>query len=206
MSLFSTIKALLPTGKAWEVVVDKVLRRFFLGLAEQPEETKGYIDAVYLDLFPETTRYAELWGKQFGVWPATGDTLRKSINAAWKATGGQSRRYIQDVLQAAGFDLYVHEWWWDVPIIESELVGVGTLPPTVTVSGDYELLTGLRVRILQWWGFADPLGPLLEIQTSLDGGDTWDTPIQHTDPATTPWTVEITVCTVWRMSSAAMAG
>ena len=36
---------------------------------------------------------------------------RDRLDASWKATGGQSPRYIQDTLQAAGFDVYVHEWW-----------------------------------------------------------------------------------------------
>lgn len=31
--------------------------------------------------------------------------------SAWSANGGQSPRYLQDVIQAAGFDVYVHEWW-----------------------------------------------------------------------------------------------
>ena len=33
MLFFRIFQHLLPTGKAWRVVVDKALRRFFIGLA-----------------------------------------------------------------------------------------------------------------------------------------------------------------------------
>jgi hypothetical protein len=191
MSLFETIKALLPTGKAWRIVVDKTLRRFFEGLAEQPQETKGYVDQVFLDLFPPTTRQLGLWCEQFGVWPSPSDSRRRrALDASWKATGGQSPRYIQDVLQAAGFDVYVHEWWWNVPIIESELSGSGTLPPTITVSGIYLQLTGLGVRVVEYIAPTDPGGPLLTIETSVDGGATWSAPLSQ-NWFGEPWEVEV---------------
>lgn len=111
MSLFRTIKALLPNGAAWRIVVDKMLRRFFEGLAESPEETKDYADEILLDAFPSTTRQLPEWERQFGI-PSRGAeaTRRSNVAVEWAATGGQSPRYIQDQLQAAGFDLYVHEW------------------------------------------------------------------------------------------------
>lgn len=121
---FRAIRHLLPTGAAWQVTVDKHLRRFFLGLSEQPAETKTFIDNVYLDLFPETTRELNEWERQFGLAltdTSGGDLDPEVINgrlllaAEWRATGGQSPSYIQGVLQAAGFDVYIHEWWSSGP-------------------------------------------------------------------------------------------
>jgi len=118
---FRIISHLLPSGAAFSVTVNKTLRRFFLGLSEQPAETKEFIDLVYLDLFPETTRELNEWERQFGL-PLTDMTSdpavvngRLLLSAEWKATGGQSPSYLQGVLQAAGFDVFVHEWWSSGP-------------------------------------------------------------------------------------------
>lgn len=113
MSLFFKLfQRLLPTGKAWQIVVDKPLRRFFEGLAETPADVKEFADEVLLDAFPETTRQLGDWERQFGLRQGTSDEARRlAIDTAWKSTGGQSPKYIQDLLRAAGFDVYVHEWW-----------------------------------------------------------------------------------------------
>src|SRR5689334_18526975 len=47
--------------------------------------------------------------------PAEVTAGRLALAAEWAATGGQSPSYIQGVLQAAGFDVYVHEWWSSGP-------------------------------------------------------------------------------------------
>ena len=113
---FKLFQRLLPTGKAWQIVVDKPLRRFFEGLSETPADVKEFADEVLLDAFPDTTRQLTEWERQFGL-RANGNTAerRRAVDVAWKASGGQSPRYIQDLLQAAGFDLYVHEWWSSGP-------------------------------------------------------------------------------------------
>ena len=121
MQFLRLFSHLLPTGQAWRIVIDKTLRRFFLGLSEQPAITKAYIDDVYLDLFPETTRELNEWERQFGLSltdmssaPAV-TAGRLALAAEWKATGGQSPSYIQGVLRAAGFDVYVYDWWSSGP-------------------------------------------------------------------------------------------
>jgi hypothetical protein len=121
-SLFLRIlKHLAPTGAAWTLTVEKTLRRFFTGLSEQPQLTKDYIDLVYLDLFPETTRELNEWERQFGLSLTDMSSApavvagRLALAAEWKATGGQSPSYIQGVLRTAGFDVYVHEWWSSGP-------------------------------------------------------------------------------------------
>jgi hypothetical protein len=128
VTFFRAFQHLLPTGAAWRVVVEKTLRRFFLGLSEQPQETRNYIDKVYLDLFPETARSKdhpvpaersgalEEWENQFGLTPSASEAGRRlALAAEWRATGGQSPSYIQGVLQTAGFDVYVYDWWSSGP-------------------------------------------------------------------------------------------
>src|SRR5690606_7151617 len=63
-----------------------------------------------------------------------------------------------------------------------QLIGAGTAPPTVTLSGDYAHLTGLRVRVVFW---SPPF--ILGVEVSIDGGDTW-APIND---SMIPMTVEI---------------
>lgn len=113
MTFLNVFKHLLPRGRAWRVTVDKKLRDFFSGLSGVGSDVKSFIDSIWLDLMPETTRELSEWEQQFGL-PDTGLTeqqRRDRLAATWKALGGQSPKYIQDTLRARGFDVYVHEWW-----------------------------------------------------------------------------------------------
>lgn len=106
-------KHLLPNARAWRITVEKQLRRFFNGLTGIGEDAKLFFDLVWLDVFPETTRELDAWEQQWGL-PNTVITeqeRRGRLDGAWKAKGGQDPRYLQDTLQAAGFDVYIHEWW-----------------------------------------------------------------------------------------------
>ena len=107
------ITHLLPKARAWRITVEKTLRDFFEGLAASTSVFKEFFDEVWLDIFPETTREIKAWELQFGLLDTglTEQQRRDRLDATWKAFGGQSPRYIQDTLQAAGFDVYVHEWW-----------------------------------------------------------------------------------------------
>lgn len=113
MDWLNVFKHVLPKARAWRIIIDKALRQFFDGLTDLPEDIRSFYDFIYLDLFPQTTRFLSFWETQFAQ-PDTGLTeqeRRDRMDAAWKALGGQSPRYIQDTLQNAGFDVYVHEWW-----------------------------------------------------------------------------------------------
>lgn len=103
---------LLPRATAWSLTAQKTLRSFFTGLSGAPSDVRDFVDDVYGDISPETTRELVEWEKQFGLLPVgTDDDRRASLTAAWASTGGQAPGYIQSVLRAAGFDVYVHEWW-----------------------------------------------------------------------------------------------
>lgn len=110
---FRVLRHLLPNGRAWRLTVDKNLRRLFEGLAGAAESARLFVDRVHRDLFPQETRELSAWERQFAL-PDTGlneQDRRGRLAAAWRAVGGQDPRYIQDTLQARGFDVYVHEWW-----------------------------------------------------------------------------------------------
>lgn len=109
---------LLPNAKAWRITVNKQLRQFFEGLTGLVSDVRNFIDLIWLDIFPQETRELDKWEAQFGLPNTVIDEQerRDRLDATWKALGGQSPRYIQDTLQAAGFDVYVHEWW-QLPVI-----------------------------------------------------------------------------------------
>lgn len=103
---------LLPRAQAWRLFLGSTLRKFFEGLTGLPAAAREYADAAYGDLFPETTREIEGWEAQFGLAPASSmEVRRQNVDAAWKSMGGQSPRYLQDAMQAAGFNVFIHEWW-----------------------------------------------------------------------------------------------
>jgi hypothetical protein len=105
---------LLPTGRAWRTTTDKRLRQLFAGLATLPDGIRDAADAVWSDVLPATTSKLREWEQQLGLPANITDEAERRVRlaGAWRALiGGQSPSYIQGVLQASGFDVYVHEWW-----------------------------------------------------------------------------------------------
>jgi len=111
--MFKVFQHVLPNARAWRLTIDKKLRQLFVGLGDASQDVRTFYDLVLDDLYPSTTRALDEWEAQFGL-PTTGLTeqqRRDRLAATWRALGGQDPRYIQDTLQANGFDVYVHEWW-----------------------------------------------------------------------------------------------
>lgn len=109
-------KHVLPRAKAWRITIDKTLRRFFDGLAQEPDSIREFFDDRFEDSFPATTTAISEFLEQFNLRPSTSTANdRLNIAGAWRLADYQSPAYIQSTLQAAGFDVYVHEWW-EMPI------------------------------------------------------------------------------------------
>lgn len=139
--LFPTIQHLLPRALAWRVkdtangwtIGDgseigepglfiggtddgPFLSRFLRGIANALDPIRDYFDLILLDVFPDTTRELAAWEAQFGIESNPDDDIRRlNLDAEWSATGGQSPAYINSILAAAGFDVFVHEWWSSGP-------------------------------------------------------------------------------------------
>lgn len=110
-------KHLLPNARAWRITIEKTLKRFFEGLTGFPEDIKKFIDDIFDDIDPQKTRQLDEWESQWGLQNTVTyeQERRDRLEATWKALGGQDPRYIQDTLQASGFDVYIHEWWEPIP-------------------------------------------------------------------------------------------
>lgn len=116
MGLARTLRLLLPTGDGWRAAVSSELRAWLDGLAGEGDAVRESADLALDDMYPSTTRELALWEDRFGVSSAGTDELRRQrLAAEWRATGGQSPDYLEGVVQAAGFPLYIHEWWSSGP-------------------------------------------------------------------------------------------
>lgn len=141
-------KHLLPSGIAWSITVDKMLRRFIDGLTELPADVKTYLDAVFLDLIPSTTTKVSRWLVQFNI-VASGNEAqdRQTLDGAWRLNEYQSPKQIQDTIQAAGFDIYIHEWW-ELPVVGSPIAKNPFLylasleEATISLAGAPQMLSG----------------------------------------------------------------
>ena len=134
---FRQIQHLLQDAQAWRTTHgNKLLRRYLEGLAENTEDAVDFIDDVSDDIWPQTTRELEEWETQFALWGSGTEQERRDVlEAAWAATGGQSPGYLQDIVQAAGFNVYAHDWWFDYDIStstfdDSESIATETAAPT----------------------------------------------------------------------------
>jgi len=156
MNWLNIFKHLLPNARAWKVTVTKQLRQFFEGLTGLGADSKTFFDGVYEDLDPQKTRELTKWELQFALpnTPLTEQERRDRLDATWKAVGGQSPRYIQDTLQAAGFDVFIHEWW--VPSVEHPTGGSvnGDVTPTARNPFTY-LWDGVSPRVFVGSGHDD---------------------------------------------------
>lgn len=127
--MLSLFKHLLPKAIAWNITIDKQLRQFFDGLVTPViEDAVEWFDLIWLDMFPQTTRQLTQWEQQFGVFKLdlTEQERRDRLDALWAAQGAQDPRYIEDTLQAAGFDVYVHEYWEPQLFTDNDMEAVGT--------------------------------------------------------------------------------
>jgi hypothetical protein len=111
--MFRTIQHLLPRALAWSTTIAKRLRQYLEGLGAFGADVATFVDLVYLDVLPVTTRELVTWEKQFALGGGGSEAERRAkLEAAWSLQGGQSPDYLQRTLHAAGFTtVFVHEWW-----------------------------------------------------------------------------------------------
>lgn len=142
MLFFRIFQHLLPNAKAWALVPGTYIRSFFEGIASVGPDTKTFVDQVWLDLFPDSTRCLDDWEEQWNLSDSglSDEARRTRLATTWQSLGGQSPRYIQDVLQGNDFDVYVHEWWvpeTSPPIARNPLTVLsGEDPAWVTEAGE----------------------------------------------------------------------
>ena len=156
MSWLNTIRHALPTGRAFRMMVDSTLRRFFTAVATVPQAIESEQDNIWDDLDPQRTRKLTEYEQQFGLSRGTLDTQqrRDRLQGAWGARGGQSRYYLQQQLQQAGFDVWVHPWY--VEPVEARDIFACEAGEAVAEAGEVNAQAGLVVGQLPVPQVRDP--------------------------------------------------
>lgn len=111
-SFIDSVKALLPSGRAFDITQDKNMRRLFEAVAVLPDDIRDEIEKVYLDLFPDSTRSPEEWEKAFQVifTQAELNQRRAVLQALWASnTGGQGLDVLQQVLRLVWPEINIFE-------------------------------------------------------------------------------------------------
>jgi hypothetical protein len=85
----------------------------FEGLEDPLQDVKDEADETFFDMFPTTTTKLAEWEAQFGLRDTglTDGERRTRLAGAWVPSDTQSPYALQMILQGAGFNVYIHEWW-----------------------------------------------------------------------------------------------
>ena len=114
-------KKLYPTGRAWNLPDDSVFDKVHTGLAESEadafDDAVSILDAILPDNDNFTVDDAERWEERLGmVVQSTTVSLadrklaiKRKMNHPGTVPARQNWLYLQEQLQAAGFDVYVYE-------------------------------------------------------------------------------------------------
>lgn len=135
-SIIKQRRLLLPTGRAWRAPDGSYMNKLFLGLGEaQAQAYEGgvaVLDAILADNSRFTSDDATMWEKKLGLITNLAVPLADrmaAIRRKYAAPGIQPAHghylYIERQLQAAGFNVWVHENRF--PLYPS---GYESVPPT----------------------------------------------------------------------------
>jgi hypothetical protein len=105
LKFFEAIKLLFPRSRAFELFVDNDKRKMMKAISVLPEDIRHEAELVYMDLFPDTTRFPEKWENTFAVYFAAKELpgRRNILESLWKINnGGQSAVFLEEVLQSLG--------------------------------------------------------------------------------------------------------
>lgn len=118
-------RQLLPTGRAFRMPVGGDMEKLTRAFAAS--EARGYDDAVAIlsSILPDSSAFSEEdasdWERRLGLIDGTGVALadrklaiKRKMNHPGDVPARQHYLYLEGQLQAAGFDVYVHENRFDV--------------------------------------------------------------------------------------------
>ena len=142
--IMSITKNLYPTGRAFSWGDDSVIGKIHKALADSEKAVLDEGDKVLVSILADSDDFTEemaaLWEKRLAIDASTSTSLedrKKAILTKYAAPSGVLARqhylYIENQLQSAGFDVYVHE---NRPVAQSpssfpnlsveQLTGLGT--------------------------------------------------------------------------------
>ncbi|MBP7735961.1 MAG: DUF2313 domain-containing protein [Spirochaetes bacterium] len=120
-NFFDTLRKLFPSGRAYRLINGSSHNKLIRALSKEPERIIEFYDDILSAGIPDGNLQSEVlpdWERFLGLVRISGlsDADRNNrIKGQYAAYGGQGPDYIQNVLQAAGFPVYVKE---NIPIYE----------------------------------------------------------------------------------------
>jgi hypothetical protein len=110
--IFDAVKILFPPARAFSLFIDNQKRKLIKGLSVLPENVRHEAELVYMDLFPDTTRFPEKWESVFAVLFREDEIEKRRdiLDSLWKINnGGQSALFLQEMLQRIDPEILVIE-------------------------------------------------------------------------------------------------
>ena len=112
MRYFEALKNLFSRSRAFELFVNNNKRKLIKGLSFLPENIRHEAELVYFDIFPDTTRFPEMWEDVFSVLFTEAELSKRRdiLDSLWKINkGGQSWPFLEDILQKIDGEIHVFE-------------------------------------------------------------------------------------------------
>lgn len=118
MNFLKLVKQLYPTGRAFRLWHTSDYELLHDGINEPLTDWYNELLGLYDQLLPDNPNFteedAEIWEKRLGL-PGDGTfderklAISRRLNHPGNTLGRMSRLYLESQLQAAGFDVYVHQ-------------------------------------------------------------------------------------------------
>jgi hypothetical protein len=149
LKFFDAIKALFPRSRVFELFINNNKRKLMEVLSVLPEDIRHEAELVYMDLFPDTTRFPEEWEKVYSIF-FTEDELskrREILDSLWKINiySGQSAPFMEQILQKIHKDIKIVE---NIPMgnpRDSNSIVVSVCNAKAMVCGNKMAVCGYRI-------------------------------------------------------------
>jgi hypothetical protein len=140
-------RALFPRSKVFRLIQNNNQRKLMKALAVLPKDVRNEVELAYSDIFPDLTRFPDMWEKTFGVlFTQSQLTKRRAILAAlWKLNGGQSAYWLQELLSQVSENIKVIE---NAPVRnprDSNVATVSVNGNQIMVNGDHRAVNNYRI-------------------------------------------------------------
>jgi len=123
-------RQLFPTGRAFNYPEGGNLDKLVEGLAESEKQAVDDVNSILFQILPDNVNFtaedASKWENRLGMINGSGLPLAdrkaaiiRKMNHPGDIPARQSWDYLENSLQAAGFDVYVHENLSEIPVVGS---------------------------------------------------------------------------------------
>jgi hypothetical protein len=143
------MKSLFHISRAFRLFVYNNKRKLIKGLSKLPENVRHEAELVYMDLFPDTTRFPERWEKVYSVIFTEHELSkrREILDSLWKINmhSGQSASFLEEILQKIHKDIKIVE---NVPMgnpRDSNAIVISVCNAKAMVCGNKLAVCGYRI-------------------------------------------------------------